>query len=48
MSARVTVYVPRETAAVSVGAHDVAEKLAALDNVDVVRNGSRGMSWLEP
>lgn len=48
MSARVTVYVPRETAAVSMGAHEVAEKLAALDNVDVVRNGSRGMSWLEP
>ncbi len=44
----VTVYVPRETAAVSLGAHDVAGKLSALDNVNVVRNGSRGMSWLEP
>jgi formate dehydrogenase iron-sulfur subunit len=30
------------------GAHEVAEKIAAFDNVDVVRNGSWGMSWLEP
>ena len=30
------------------GAHEVAEKIAAHDNVDVVRNGSWGMSWLEP
>jgi formate dehydrogenase iron-sulfur subunit len=43
-----TVYVPRETAAVSLGAHEIAEKLSALDNVRVVRNGSRGASWLEP
>ena len=44
----VTVYVPRETAAISVGAHEVAEKLSALDDVEVVRNGSWGASWLEP
>jgi formate dehydrogenase iron-sulfur subunit len=48
MSQSVTVFVPRETAAVSMGAHDVAEKIAAHDNVDVVRNGSWGISWLEP
>lgn len=48
MSQAVTVYVPRETAAVSLGAHDVAAKLSSLDNVNVVRNGSYGMSWLEP
>ena len=48
MSQTVTVYVPRETAAVSMGAHDVAKKIAALPNVEVVRNGSWGMSWLEP
>jgi formate dehydrogenase iron-sulfur subunit len=30
------------------GAHHIAEKMAALDNVNVVRNGSWGMSWLEP
>ena len=48
MSDSVTVYVPRETAAVSLGAHEVAQKIAALDSVQVVRNGSWGASWLEP
>jgi len=43
-----TVYVPRESVAVSLGAHEIAEKLAAIDGVDVVRNGSWGASWLEP
>ena len=44
----VTVYVPRETAAVSLGAHEVAAKLAGTDKVEVIRNGSWGASWLEP
>ncbi|MFF9127177.1 formate dehydrogenase beta subunit [Streptomyces sp. NPDC014889] len=49
----VTVYVPRDSAARSVGADTVADALrqaaAAQDRpVDVVRNGSRGMLWLEP
>ncbi len=48
MSQSVTVFVPRETAAVSMGAHEVAKKIAAHKNVKVVRNGSWGMSWLEP
>ena len=48
MAEQTTVYVPRETAAVSLGAHEVAERIAALDNVNVVRNGSWGASWLEP
>jgi len=48
VSHSITVFVPRETAAVSLGAHDVAEKIAAHDSVEVVRNGSWGMSWLEP
>lgn len=48
MSNQVTVFVPRETSAVSLGAHDVAEKLAAVENVNLVRNGSWGASWLEP
>ena len=42
-----TVYVPRDSAARSVGADDVADALAA-HGIDVVRNGSRGMLWLEP
>ena len=44
----VTVYVPRETAAVSMGAHEVAERLSQEDGVKVIRNGSWGASWLEP
>ncbi len=48
MGQQTTVYVPRETAAVSLGANEVAVKLAALENVDLIRNGSWGASWLEP
>lgn len=49
----VTVYVPRDSAARSVGADAVADAVrrAAADQdrpVRLVRNGSRGMLWLEP
>jgi formate dehydrogenase iron-sulfur subunit len=49
----VTVYVPRDAAALAVGADDVAaavEREAAARGLPVrlVRNGSRGMLWLEP
>jgi len=44
----VTVYVPRDAAARSVGADEVAAAFAAQPGVHVVRNGSRGMLWLEP
>ena len=49
----VTVYVPRDSAALSVGADLVAEAIAAhaaatKQSVRIVRNGSRGMLWLEP
>jgi formate dehydrogenase iron-sulfur subunit len=49
----VTIYVPRDAAAVSVGADRVAEAIRreadarGLD-VRIVRNGSRGLLWLEP
>ncbi|NUT47661.1 MAG: formate dehydrogenase [Saccharothrix sp.] len=48
-----TVYVPRDAAALSVGADAVAaaitrEATRAGRAVRVVRNGSRGMLWLEP
>jgi len=51
--AAVTVYVPRDAAALAVGADAVAaaiEREAARRNtpVRVVRNGSRGLLWLEP
>lgn len=49
----VTIYVPRDAAAVSVGADRVAKAIrreADARGVDVriVRNGSRGLLWLEP
>ena len=53
MNAPVTLYVPLDTAAVAVGADEVAEAIADEAEargiaVRVVRNGSRGMHWLEP
>ena len=47
------VYVPRDAAARSVGADEVALRIAAAANaidadVRIVRNGSRGLLWLEP
>lgn len=47
------VYIPRDAAAVAVGADEVAaafEAAAAKRNivVDIVRTGSRGLLWLEP
>ena len=44
----VTIFVPRDAAAVAAGANDVATELSDVDGVRVVRNGSRGMLWLEP
>ena len=41
------VFVPRDSAARSVGADEVAAALAAAGH-QVVRNGSRGLFWLEP
>ncbi|HRG95671.1 MAG TPA: hypothetical protein PLR99_05425, partial [Polyangiaceae bacterium] len=47
------VYVPRDSAAVSVGAEEVAAAIAARAAaagvpLTLVRNGSRGMFWREP
>ena len=49
----VTVYVPRDAAALALGADAVAAALATQAkargaDVKIVRNGSRGMVWLEP
>ena len=51
--ARTRIFVPRETAAISVGADDVAIAIArhakeAGDNIQLLRNGSWGATWLEP
>ena len=48
MAEPITVFVPRETAAVSLGAHEIAGRLTAIDQVRVIRNGSWGATWLEP
>ncbi|NND00957.1 MAG: formate dehydrogenase [Gammaproteobacteria bacterium] len=49
------VYVPQDSSAISVGADRVAAKIAAAitaagedKNITLVRNGSRGLFWLEP
>ncbi len=53
MSGSTKIYVPREAAAVSLGADEVAERIAAAadkskTDVQIVRNGSWGITWLEP
>ncbi|MFV0491552.1 MAG: formate dehydrogenase beta subunit [Pseudorhodobacter sp.] len=43
------IYVPRDAAARALGADQVAEALhRAAPDVEIIRNGSRGMIWLEP
>jgi formate dehydrogenase iron-sulfur subunit len=49
----VRVFVPRDAAALSVGAHEVAEAVrraaaACGADIELIRNGSRGLFWLEP
>lgn len=51
--ARTRIYVPRETASISVGADDVAIEIARFAklhdiSIELIRNGSWGASWLEP
>src|SRR5882672_7661057 len=53
MSAAVTVFVPGDAGALSVGAEAVAQAIATeararQREVRIVRNGSRGLYWLEP
>lgn len=49
----VTIFVPRDSTALALGADDVAAAIALEAdkrgiNIKLVRNGSRGMFWLEP
>lgn len=45
----VIVYVPRDTASISMGADDVAKAIFDLpEDIKVVRNGTWGMTYLEP
>ena len=52
-NAAVRIYVPRDAAALGVGADQTAQAIAAEAErrgiaVDIIRNGSRGLLWLEP
>ena len=42
-----TFYIPQDTTALALGAESVAHALQAA-GIEPVRNGSRGMFWLEP
>lgn len=49
----ITVYVPRDSTAIALGANEVAAAITAEAkkrhiDITLVRNGSRGMFWLEP
>lgn len=48
-----TIYIPRDTSALACGAESVAQAIVEEARtrgitLDIVRNGSRGMAWLEP
>jgi hypothetical protein len=50
---RLRIYIPRDSAAVACGADDVVRSIEALArkqkvDIAIVRNGSRGLHWLEP
>ena len=45
----INVYIPRDTASISMGANEVAAAISALsEDINVVRNGTWGMTYLEP
>lgn len=49
----IRIYVPADSAAIALGADEVAEAILAQARqrgieIDLIRNGSRGMFWLEP
>jgi len=49
----VKIYVPQDTAAMSMGSNKVARKIKDIakkqnKDIEIIRNGSWGMSWLEP
>jgi formate dehydrogenase iron-sulfur subunit len=53
MSVQTLIYVPRDAAALSVGANEIARRIEEEAtkrgvSVKIVRNGSRGALWLEP
>ena len=50
---RIKLFVPRDTTACSLGADEVARRLEQYFDqkemqIEIIRNGSRGLYWLEP
>ncbi|MGS0742152.1 formate dehydrogenase beta subunit [Glaciimonas sp. GG7] len=53
MTTPITIYVPRDSTAIALGANQVADAIVAVAllrgiAIKLIRNGSRGMFWLEP
>src|ERR1700723_151433 len=49
----IAVYLPRDSSALSLGAEEIADAIASEAanrgvNIRLIRNGSRGLYWLEP
>ena len=44
----IRVFIPRDAAALALGADAVASLLRQAADVEIVRTGSRGLFWLEP
>ena len=49
----IKIYIPGDSAAVSIGADEVAREISRLANdskidIEIIRNGTRGALWLEP
>ena len=45
----INVYVPKDTASISMGANEVADAITALaEDINIIRNGTWGMTYLEP
>ena len=53
MNTSTKIFIPRDTASISMGGDEVASKIEEIaqkekKEVTIIRNGSWGMSWLEP
>ena len=44
----VNLYIPQDAASIACGAAAVAAAFSAIPDIQIVRNGSRGLLWLEP
>ena len=47
-TSKIKLYVPQDTVALAQGADVIAAELATIEQCQIIRNGSRGLFWLEP